>query len=267
MQKRPTVVLDFDGTLTDVWKEAVPFSSIYKDKLSKLLNISSTDLEKKFSDAIKIIRRNPGNFGWERNGVIVASASVDPYILHGSVAKLLIHVTDEQLNQMFTESYQHTDTIFQPGAKKLLSFLRVTCACIIVTNSDPTIVEKKLMTLLGKNHGLKLRGFAKKYELDPAWTNVPETIQPKGFPRPVFLRRKAYGDILRSIGQVDMVIGDIYEMDLALPDYWGVPTILALSSQTPPWERTYYKSHSRRNAVHSLHEIHDIIRTQLEIST
>lgn len=35
--------------------------------------------------------------------------------------------------------------------------------------SDPAIVEKKLMTLMGKNHGLILRGFAKKYDLDPGW--------------------------------------------------------------------------------------------------
>lgn len=198
-RKKPTVVLDFDGTLTDVWKESIPFSSVYKEKLRKLLDISHDQLEIRFSDAVKTIRTNPDKYGWENNGIIVAPATIDPYILHRSVAKLLIATTDELLNQMFTESYQHTDTIFRSDAKKLLSFLQETCTCIIVTNSNPTIVEKKVMTLMGRNHGLTVRGFAKKYELDPTWNDVPETIQPKRFPRPVYLRRKAYGDILKKI--------------------------------------------------------------------
>lgn len=255
IQKRPTVVLDFDGTLTDVWKEALPFSSVYKEKLRKFLDISHDQLEKRFSDAVKTIRANPGKYGWENNGLIVAPATVDPYILHRSVAKLLIALTSEQLDQMFTESYQHTDTIFRPSAKRLLSFLRDTGTCIIVTNSDPQIIEKKLITLLGKNHGLSIRGFAKKYDLDPTWNEVPETIQPKGFPRPVYLRRKAYGNILQRIGHVDLVIGDIYDLDLALPEALGIPTILIATKETPLWETAYYKRHPTGVAVTNLDDI------------
>lgn len=276
MRRKPTVILDFDGTLTDVWKEARPFSTIFKTKLCKLLDISHPDLEKKFTSAVRIIQAHPGNFGWERNGVIVAPAVVDPYILHRSVATIIIEeinykprsneTTDELLDRMFTESYQHTDTVFRSGAEELLLFLQNICTCIVVTNSDPTIVEKKLITLLGMNHGLILRGFAKKYDLDPTWHEVPETMQPKGFPRPIYLRRKAYGDILQSIGQVDLVIGDIYELDLALPDHWNIPTILVLSEQTPHWEKQYYQSHPRGNSVNSLNGIIDTIKTRLKIS-
>lgn len=255
MQKRPTVVIDFDGTLTDVWKEALPFSSVYKEKLRKLLDISNAQLEIRFSDAVKTIRANPGKYGWENNGIIVAPATVDPYILHRYVAKLLIATTDELLDQMFKESYKHSDIVFRSGAKKLLSFLRDSCACIIVTNSDPAIVEKKLMTLMGRNHGLIVRGFAKKYDLDPSWNNVPETVQPKGFPRPVYLRRKAYGDILHSLEHVDLVIGDIYELDLALPEALGIPTVLITTQETPSWEIDYYKSNPTGVVIHNLDDI------------
>jgi|GEM_PF-4457347 len=51
------------------------------------------------------------------------------------------------------------------------------------------------------------------------------------------------------------VIGDIYELDLALPEFLKFPTVLVLSHSTPKWEIKYYKAHPNGFSSNSLQEI------------
>lgn len=67
---------------------------------------------------------------------------------------------------------------------------------------------------------------------------------------------------MKKIGHVDLVIGDIYEMDLALPEALGIPTILIATQETPSWEIDYYKSNPTGVAVSDLDDIpHTDLRT------
>ena len=78
------IILDFDGTLTDAWEEAIPYFEHYAEEVSERTGIDIEKLKEKrdgFEDDVK----NDPLAGWEHNGNVIAPASSDPYILNGAI--------------------------------------------------------------------------------------------------------------------------------------------------------------------------------------
>ena len=219
------------------------------------------------------ILETPGIYGWDYKGVIVAPASSDPYLLNQAAVKLVIEKlrgdggailpaqdeVDNLLNELYQMSYKHSGVAFRPGAKDFLLNLNRAGDFTVVTNSEKDAVRKKVALLLGDDNDIKVVGNAKKYAVDETWDAVQEIMQPTGFPRPVYLRRKKYGEVLKAVGNVDTVVGDIYELDLVLPQVMGITTVLVTSLTTPDWEVAYYKDHPNGFSSSSLEEIADRI--------
>ncbi len=74
--------------------------------------------------------------------------------------------------------------------------------------------------------------------------------------RPVLLRRRAYYDILRSVLDEAgatfaelTVVGDIFELDLAMPLALGARVGLVASPRTPPYERAFVDAHPRAQMI------------------
>jgi len=68
------VVLDFDGTLTDVFKETAPYVPAFKDDFKEALGISQQEFDQRWSRMERIVRENPFNYGWKEHGRIVVPA-------------------------------------------------------------------------------------------------------------------------------------------------------------------------------------------------
>lgn len=276
------VYTDFDGTVTDTKLEAAPFIEAYYQEMSRKTGINVYELREQVALKEKLILDNPQSYGWEvpYNGrqVISASATAGPYILCQIAARLYLSdlvsqdnspikspsEAKELLRYLFQYSYPFTGTAFRDGAKEYLEELSVTSNLSIATGSDSAKVAKKLDRLALKTD-VNIVGNIKKHFLDPSFDIVPETTTLPGLVRPIYLRRKEYFNVLSTGdvgGSVACVIGDIYELDLSLPEKLGVFTCL-LTSNAPAHEKQYYADYPNRYSADSLSELVPRVRERL----
>lgn len=246
------VVLDFDGTVTEIKKEGKPFTSGYKDDVSAALDMELLEFRKKWKAAQRKVRRNPVEYGWEIDGIMVTHALVDPIIYTQTVAGVVMDdagfLLDQEerkafLKKIFEDNYPKTGAFFRQGVDDFLHIVKSAFDLCIVTNSRTNHVVDKIKELPSDHSDIPIYGNALKFIPTPDWTEVPEYVEDNGFIRPVFLRRKRYWDVLQKImdkrnliSEQVAVVGDIYEMDLALPEYKGMNIILAPNSMTPDFE-------------------------------
>ena len=252
-------ILDFDGTFTDAEKEAGPFFASYKEAAIKLCG--ATDFEAEWERALQTIRKDPGTYGWTYGGHVVAPGDADPY-LRATVAMNMIFDSrglyldpSERtpiLQNLYFENYPKADTVFRDNAREVVDTLLATGTPVfVVTNSATHDVERKLEKLAPKHRDkLVVRGDAKKYIVagsalgDDRFMQLPSETRFPGLDRPVYLRRGHYYDLLAELwNQTEtspegtLLSGDIYELDLAMPERLGVSVQLVEGENTPQFER------------------------------
>ena len=240
------VVLDFDGTFTDVVAEGAPFVRHFKSHLAELLGQSPAAVAAAWLEEEAAVLAGAHAFGWDIGGRVVAPATADPYLLSNCVARQIMNrygalpdssERHEALQLLYREAYKLTGIAFKSEAKEVLEALLATGLPVwIVTNAHTDLVEAKLDKLAPKGRErLQVKGDARKYLIeepkpaDPRFSALPETESFDGLlPRPVYLRRGPYYEVLRDIWrrtstgpESTLVAGDIYELDLALPSALG----------------------------------------------
>ncbi len=248
------VILDFDGTFTDVAREAAPFVDAFRAAVFDLLG---RELPTEWAHQAAQIAENPGRHGWVHEGRIVAPASADPYILTTTTAHLVFDAagvlkdgkTRAAISQaLYHHAYENTLTAFRPRAKEVLEALAASgIPTFVVTNARTDAALKKLRTLgpIGIDK-IEVHGDARKFVVDNAESTderlarVPERLTLPGLERPVYPRRGRYFDALASIMQrvgakpeEVLVCGDIYELDLALPLELGMNVHMVTGPKPP----------------------------------
>ncbi len=277
--KKRVVVLDFDGTVTDAEEEGKPFVTGYLNDMRLLLDKSLDDMSLIVQSAETEIAANPKDNGWVYDGVVVAPATVDPYLRIQAVARLVfdrfgrfLNHKDRQslLQLLFAHNYSLSGTVFKDGAAQLLHDVGSNKEVVgyIVTNSSTEAVCKK-MARLGELYpklarpGIQVIGGAKKYVVRGQPEHVPGRLAMPGLDRYIYLHRSAYYSILEDIREEnnisweDMaVIGDIFELDLAMPLVLGTKIGLVANQFTPQYERDFITSHpTRATLINSLSEV------------
>jgi phosphoglycolate phosphatase-like HAD superfamily hydrolase len=276
------VVLDFDGTFTDVVAEGAPFVRDFKSHLAELLGKDPSSVEAAWREEEAAVLAGAHAFGWDVGGRVVAPATADPYLLSNCVARQLMGrfgvlpdpaERHEALQMLYREAYKLTGTAFKPEAKEVLEALLATGLPIwVVTNAHTDLVEAKLDRLAPKGRErLRVKGDARKYliedppSVDARFAALPETISfsPELLPRPVYLRRGRYYEALRDIWsqtgtgpESTLVAGDIYELDLVLPAALGAHVQFVARDNALPYEVKAMELLGPRGGVHrSLHGI------------
>lgn len=281
------IVLDFDGTMTDAEAEGRPFRDGYLDDLCALVGRPAGDAEvlgiAAAVEAELLVAPEAHPFLWMDRAV--APATVDPYLRMVPIAhRILDHfgaipgaIDRGRLlgNVLYRYNYAKTlgHPVFRPGAGEALRALGGSEAWI-VTNSDTHAVAGKVAALDRQVSGVawltsRVRGHARKFDVDDAWTGADAELRVPGLRRPVLLRRRAYYEILSSILDAAgatfadlVVIGDIFELDLAMPLALGARVGLISSPRTPAYERAYVTSHPRARLIEHLAEIPAYAREQ-----
>ena len=272
------IILDFDGTFTDVEAEAGPFLAAYRDELAEKFG---ADLAGRWDEVSEEIRRQPEGYGWEFEGRIVAPSHADPYILAVSTAQRLLSdhgiLTDLAersafLEALFRSNYPKAASVFREDAREVVDALLDTGMPVhVVTNSMTEAVERKLEELGPKHRSrLVVHGNARKYVIAPAeptderFEAVPESLSLEGLERPVLLRRGRYYSVLREIWKSEgatpeetLVCGDIYELDLALPAALDMHVHLVCRPGTPAYERRAVDRLSRGAVSEDLRSVLD----------
>ncbi len=268
------IVLDFDGTMTDAEAEAGPFREGYLDDIATLAGLPRAEVEALAARFDAEVAAHPEREGWRFYGHIVAPATVDPYLRIMPVARRILDAAgvlqDEVVRTrlldgvLYKHNYPRTRTVFRPGAADLLQALLPRSAWV-VTNSHTEAVAHKIALLDATVDGTlaawqgRVRGRARKYELDADWQGAPASMALPGLPRPVLLRRRAYFEVLDGLRRgagLDWsevcVVGDIFELDLALPWALGARVGLLANAHTPPWERAFFQDAPRAVILNDL---------------
>ena len=274
------VVLDFDGTFTEVEKEGEPFTRAYQESFSDLIGKDEAHVKEVWKTAERRVRQDPDRFGgFEDAGKIVAPPC-DPYLRANAVSRIMCQrfqvlkdaqLRNEVLTALYRRAYRQTATCFREDAARTLDAILALpgIEVFVVTNAVPTTVKTKIAQL-GSKLATEARplvvGEAYKFgigdkALDPSgsvsaglraklpeWASrfqaVPESLEAKGVGRPIFLRRNSYFRVLRDqVWKEDLagpeatiVVGDVYELDLALPAALGAYVHLVTREETPPHE-------------------------------
>jgi len=268
------LVLDFDGTMTDAELEGAPFRQGYLEDIASLVDRPYAEV-----DALAVafeaeVAANPGAHGWIFLERIVAPAGVDPYLRMMPVARRILDhfgCLQNALDRsrvldaiLYKYNYQKTEDAPRPGAGALLRHLS-SAPVYIVTNSHTDAVQRKVRAMGVEPDGganalewlaQRVHGRAKKYFIDDAFDAVPAELHLPGLERPVLLRRRHYFDVLDTLRRAEgaewsevLVVGDIFELDLALPFALGARVALVVNAFTPPWERAFLADHPRGSLI------------------
>lgn len=247
------VILDFDGTVTEVDQEATPAVESWRTDIGNELGLSASEIDRKWLEAQTKIEANPAKYGWIMGNKIVAPAYADPLVMARTISDYLFDQFGVYLNRQereeilqnrfFKGNYVKAGTFFKGDANNFLRGVSDKFDVCIVTNSGTGDVVKKMAQLPAKYPTIPIHGDAKKYVLDSGWKEVPESVERAGYGRPLFLQRRRYATVLSGL-MVDRelkpeqvaVVGDIYELDLLLPEHQGMHIILTPRDSTPTFE-------------------------------
>lgn len=279
---RRLVILDFDGTMTDAEAEGGPFRTGYLEDLAILSGLEVKEVQGLAARFEADILTHQGMYGWMYGGHIVAPASVDPYLRIMPVARrILDHVGAIPAEQdrsrlldgiLYKYNYQKTVVAFRPGAASFLKALGQTSGleAYVVTNSHTEPVARKLEILGAEPDGTnalswlvaRVHGRARKYVVEEAFDQVPRGLNLPGLERPVLLRRPHYAQVLSQLTEHHgirledvTVVGDIFELDLALPLALGARVVLLANAHTPAYEKAFVSSHPRGYLAESLGQV------------
>jgi hypothetical protein len=269
------LALDFDGTMTDAELEGAPFTRGYLEDLALLVGRSPGDPEvEAIAEAARARVAGDPDAAFEWMGRKVAPSCVDPYLRMVPVAHAVLdhfgafpRPEDRSgllARVLYKYNYAKTDIAPRPGARDLLVSLAGTDTWV-VTNSHTEHVQKKIEAIDGGTGELawlvpRVRGNASKFEVDDAWLAVPPALHLPGLQRPVLLRRRKYHALLAELlagrpFSALTVIGDIFELDLAMPLALGARVGLLAGPQTPAHEIAFVEAHPTGRVLRSLAEL------------
>jgi len=252
------VVLDLDGTLTDVSREAPAFAAAFPRLLADLLG---KDLSRAWAEEERRVVALSPELAWIVEGHAVSPADADPYILASCTAQLLFDrllvlgrdpaLRSEITTAIFRRAYRETRAAFRPEAERvLLALLARDLPIHVITNAEADVAVAKLATLAPEVHRrVQVRGDARKFlvcppaRADERWGRVPAERHVPGLSRPLLLGRGRYHDALTTLWaetgarpETTLVCGDIFELDLALPAELGAHVHLMRRERTHPYE-------------------------------
>ena len=266
--------------MTDAEAEGRPFRDGYLEDLCCLVGrpIGDAEVLAIAAEVEAELAAAPASHPFLWMGRAVAPATVDPYLRMVPIAHRILDrfeampsaIDRGRLLGSVLYKYNYAKTlgrpVFRPGAGDVLREL-VAKQTWVVTNSDTHAVSGKITMLDREVPGVaaltpRVRGHARKFDVDDAWGGIDAEMTLPGLDRPVLLRRRMYHDILKAVLDsagatfADLiVVGDIFELDLAMPLALGARVGLVVSEFTPAYERAFVASHPRARVIEHLYEI------------
>jgi beta-phosphoglucomutase-like phosphatase (HAD superfamily) len=269
------ILSDFDGVLTDQTEEAHRVEEIFKTYLKDLANTSALEmrLAQRLAEVEREMLNDSRKYGWKVSGRISAFSDEDLFIkcnalgaaldeeAHSSgsvfselkskltVASDFSNLANVAYNAMVQETKSGKMKPLDPVAVKLIErILEQKIEFVVVSNSSTERIVDLFQKAglpekyLGQSPDLKspfrVRGGASKYVLG---SSMNRRMQVDGFW--VETDRPKYEEILRE-EKPNMVIGDVFSLDLALPLYLsqsepqvfgGMRLLLRTRDYTPGW--------------------------------
>lgn len=261
---RPFKILsDFDGVWTHVGHEAQVLYEQLVDDLAELTGQPRQQVQADVTALRQRVLTAPHHYGWAPDGRITAYADEDPLCETGGLSALISVAEDDQAKRYresilarwptisaFAENgfvtamgrfrATHPPSIAADARQQLDAVKQAGAEVVVVSNSEPGklvawFTAAGIDASESPGHELRIRGSAGKQVL-----GGEASIEVHG--RRVFVDRPRYREAIEQ-ERPQLVIGDIFSLDLALPHVMredghpAAPRMLALRrhSHTPAW--------------------------------
>jgi FMN phosphatase YigB (HAD superfamily) len=240
------LVFDFDGTCTDVPAAADAFLEAYRELADAAVGPCPPDA---WADALAAVRAASPEAGWTLAETPSAPAAADPYILAYEALRTLLRAAGRPVTaprDLHARAVARAEAPWRVEAAEVLAeATRRVETVAFISNSGTATVAGRLDHLLAGAADVRARiavhGDAAKFTVrEPRWAaGVPAALRerfldlPAAAPRPdaadaprrpIYLRRGAYYEALCRVWGADvdapahtLIVGDIHELDLALP--------------------------------------------------
>lgn len=262
------ILCDFDGVLTEQTEEALRVRDIFRGELARLAK-SDSRVDQLLEQAESEMARHPSRHGWFSRNRITAFANEDLFIRVNGLGACLDRRREERGSaavelgellareghagfsalaqaaylQMVRETEAGKLKPVDPAVSGVLDrLLRDGHRFVVVSNSGTARIIQLFngLGIKAADHerdpqaALRIRGGARKFELgeQSRGIQVGEYF--------VDVDRPRYEDILRE-ERPDVVVGDVFSLDLALP-YTLMKEgrlLLRLRNYTPAWVRSF----------------------------
>jgi FMN phosphatase YigB (HAD superfamily) len=265
------VVLDFDGTCTQIEPVHDKFLTRYCEILEDANGMRRGELDAAWHAARGRIRDASPGAGWTLAGApSTAPAAADPYILAFEASALLVRTGAIRAAPAtaYADAYAAHPAPWRPEVADVLARLvGLGLRVCFISNSEPAVIKMRLGDLLHRDPALldqiAVYGNASKFVLrelpigatGPAdahrarFEALDGAVRARGSTRPIYLRRGAYFEALcrmwDKLGVRDfpvehtLVCGDIWELDLAMPQRLGAA--VHLIERAAPFETYAYE--------------------------
>ena len=239
MSKRLKILSDFDGVWTNQGPEAELLLDWMVDKLAEFAGVPKAQAHDELGVLRAAMKEAPEKHGWAPDGRISAYLDEDPLIEPSALARVLEQgesdtakryakaVTDagHETLAAFSEwcfktgtaslSEAHPPCIVPEAAALLKAIEEAGGEVVIISNSGADKISSWFQTAgidagEGEGHALRVRGSARKWFLG----DTEDAMKVAG--RRVALDRPEYRSAILS-ERPDLLIGDVFSLDLALP--------------------------------------------------
>jgi len=238
------IVLDFDGTCTDIPAINEAFLDEYGLIFDKTVEPVSKSEWKSAQDEVM---KNSPNAGWMISGCPSAPAACDPYILAFEAANLVLRKRKSTISLPSTLHHQANDKHPAPwrndAADVIHKILDKGIELHFISNSSTKKINERLIVLFGEGNPIlkkiSVQSGAAKFritelpwetpnaypkELIEKFKKIPASISSNDLGRPIYLRRSYYFEAIAQVFKNDLnkvsssvFCGDIWEMDHAMP--------------------------------------------------
>jgi len=270
------VVLDFDGTLTDVDACAWAFHDASADAVAHVLGIDRATARREWADAAAEVTGAPVTSAWLIDGRPVCPAAVDPYVIANMATRMVLERERPALGErdvlghvlgVHRAAYARVAPALRPDARDTLAALTAGGRDVaVVSNSASDAIAAALDALaLPARDRIRVRGEAHKFHVGPAvppdarFAALPDTVDWWQDGRPIHVRRGRYFAALRELWDVTgtgpestLVAGDVFELDLAMPSALGAAVHLVARDGTMPHEVALARSRPRGGTSRAL---------------
>jgi phosphoglycolate phosphatase-like HAD superfamily hydrolase len=264
------VVLDFDGTCTQVELAQDGFLASYLAILETANGCARDALSPAWEAAKAAVRAGSPDAGWTLLGApSTAPAAADPYILAWEASALMQrqgairHVPVDA----YARAYAANPAPWRPEVPEVLAALVNRGLKVgFISNSERFVIQARLGDLLNADRALRreiaVHGDAAKFKLAEIplgatgpgaahraqFEKLDGAVRAAGLTRPIYLRRGSYFDALCGLWcdlgagyaiAETIVCGDIWDLDLAMPDALGAAVHLIRRAR--PFETCAYE--------------------------
>ncbi|GEP50933.1 hypothetical protein FNO01nite_16050 [Flavobacterium noncentrifugens] len=255
LTKISDVVLDFDGTCTQIQVIYQAYLNDYFQNLIDFLQVNYADVSitsDEWQAAQQQIREHSPSAGWMLAGCPSAPAAADPYILADESAKFLLRKKEIYVSipaDINARAYAANPAPWRDDVYETINRLIENGIDIhFVSNSGTKMINGRLQELFegvaGVPKKINVQSDAAKFKIcELAWDN--ETVAKdnrilfnclapvawgnhESVTRPIYIRRGAYFEAICKVFNNNLqklkstvFCGDIWEMDLAMPHALG----------------------------------------------